>query len=702
MKKDKSMDIFVTGNTSFLSLNNVKKAFPNDTVIICGEDSEDEKLGKVRSFSFGIMNPKSKKLFQAYDFKRVIYISEYLTLEGKAKDEVEILKKLFSRLVHFNIKEFVFLTSSMVLSNDETGTNIILKSEEELCTHYTERYGMVYKQIRCPFLVYRGSKKDYFQRMFDKLEKDEEWKFLSTREERLNLIMPADLTEFMYRLSDSWTDASEQIDLRPKKSITFGELADRIREYYPNAKLNFAEGKPHSKEVYGEDTARIKFNWKAERDPAEYIDDFHDYFKGNLEPAKSLYQRIREKFHINKTVTTIIELIFGAILVELYEHFAGGNSVQFRMIDIRLLYIVVMSTVYGPNIGFVAAVFEIVSLIFAFMSQGITLTLLFYAPTNWVPFILYFAVAAICGYHKQKGEEDIVFLRRENKELRNQNEFLRVMYEEVQEYKNQYKRDLIGSRDGFGRIFDVVKKLSTTEPEKIFAESIPVMEDVLDSKSIALYTINNKNARFARLVVASQSIGDKLNKSIKLDEYKEALDMVEMGEVWFNSDLNTDMPSFIAGINSEEGISVLILIYNAEFRQASNYYMNLIRVLAGLMENFIVKAWDYQKLQLQEIYVTDTMFVKEDYFRKQLEIRKEMVENRLTSIRLFEIDADKRSPYEISSALEKAIRTNDFACITESGKIYVLVSQVDEDSEGIILDRLTKIGLNARVVEEME
>ena len=267
--------------------------------------------------------------------------------------------------------------------------------------------------------------------------------------------------------------------------------------------------------------------------------------------------------------------------------------------------------------------------------------------------------------------------------------------------KNQYKADLIGSRDGFGRIFDVVKRLSTTVPEEIFAESIPVMEDVLNNKAIAIYTINDPNARFARLNVCSEQLGQTLKKSINLDEYSEVLKTLTENDIWFNGNVIEGFPTYVAGIKSEGNVSVLIMIYRVEYMQISTYYSNLIRILAGLMENFILKAWDYQKAVVAETYVEGTGITKTAYFKQQFEIQKEMMDNRLTSFRLIRIQREGRSLEEIDEMFQSKIRNNDIIGIGDDQNIYLLAAQVDSSSEGIVLKRFRDMGLKCDIVHSV-
>ena len=51
----------------------------------------------------------------------------------------------------------------------------------------------------------------------------------------------------------------------------------------------------------------------------------------------------------------------------------------------------------------------------AYEREGVGWTTLFYEPSNWIPFIFYFAVGAICGYVRMKNKENIEFVTDENK-----------------------------------------------------------------------------------------------------------------------------------------------------------------------------------------------------------------------------------------------------------------------------------------------
>ena len=700
------MDTLVVGSNGYFSKESLETAFGTDNIILCGPKLESHKEGNIRWFKKSIMGDDFKTLFFTYGFERVVFVSHFINKDSYEVGEIEQLRNVLSLCRKTKVKQFVYVTSDEALLDVENSDSLIYSSVESICRYYAEQYQISVKIIYSPHLISGHYKDDFWCRIFDALEKGEKVEIRARGDEIADFLSIEDLADFLSRLFDVWGEDEgdngtyETIYLRSGANTTYEEAFSSIKKTYKNADVVFAGSSIKGRLEYGQDVARHFYGWFAQKDAVYEIDEYVKQYRELYRVKKRITEILREKLRINGKIMMILELILGAFLVEVYNYYSGG-SVQFRMIDVRLLFVVLMSLVYGTRIGGITAMLEIVSLLLAYYRQGTNGILLFYDPSNWIPFILLLVTAAVCGYIKQRKDEDIAFISDENKLLKEEKGFVNRLYEEAMEYKNQYKQDLIGSRDGFGRIFDVVQKLSTTVPEEIFAESIPVMEDVLDNRSIAIYTINDKGARFARLSVASEQISSNLKKSINLDDYRPVIDEVSKGEIWFNRDVKEGFPTYVAGIKSDGTLSVLIMIYHVEYIQISTYYTNLIRILSGLMENFIIKAWEYQKAVADKTYVEGTSITQHEYFVQQFNIQKEMADNKLTDFRLFRIMRENRTLTEIDEMLQTKIRNNDIVGLGSDNNIYLLASQVDDSSESIVLKRFQNMGLKCDVVESV-
>lgn len=75
---------------------------------------------------------------------------------------------------------------------------------------------------------------------------------------------------------------------------------------------------------------------------------------------------------------------------------------------------VIIGSIYGLNEGVAAAFLAVCALTVSYIREGINGLTLFYEPSNWLPYILYFVVGAVCGYSQMKNRKDIAFANEEN------------------------------------------------------------------------------------------------------------------------------------------------------------------------------------------------------------------------------------------------------------------------------------------------
>ena len=92
------------------------------------------------------------------------------------------------------------------------------------------------------------------------------------------------------------------------------------------------------------------------------------------------------------------------------------------------MYVVIIGSIYGLNEGVAAAFLAVCALTVSYIREGINGLTLFYEPSNWLPYILYFVVGAVCGYSQMKNRKDIAFANEENALLKDKFLFIRALY----------------------------------------------------------------------------------------------------------------------------------------------------------------------------------------------------------------------------------------------------------------------------------
>lgn len=370
----------------------------------------------------------------------------------------------------------------------------------------------------------------------------------------------------------------------------------------------------------------------------------------------------------------------------------AGNQAQFKMIDLRLVFIVLFGSLYGINYGIAAAALETVSLLAAYEREGVGWTTLFYEPSNWIPFIFYFAVGAICGYVRMKNKENIEFVTDENKLIQEKFLFMRDMYQDSLYDKRTYKKQIMGSRDSFGKIFDITRKLDTVLPQELFIETIHVMEDMLENHAVAVYSLG-KNSEFGRLEIASKEIRSEFPNSIRISKYQAAISELEDGNVWVNCELLPDYPAYMAGIRKNKELVMIVCIKEVRSDQMTLYYMNLFKILCGLVEVALLRALEYQEAAKNMQYVEGTHILKTSYFMERLETFHAMQDEMVASYILLRLEHPGKSKEEADQILQNLIRANDVWGISEEGELYLILSQTDKESLPIVSGRLKKAGI---------
>ena len=94
-------------------------------------------------------------------------------------------------------------------------------------------------------------------------------------------------------------------------------------------------------------------------------------------------------------------------------------------------------------------------------------------------------------------------VRDENGLLRNRLDFLRGLYQDVLDDRRQLRDQIIGRRDSFGKLYAVTRELDEVQPQKLYHTAIRIMQESLDSDSLAIFRVDN-SGQFARLVAADQ------------------------------------------------------------------------------------------------------------------------------------------------------------------------------------------------------
>ena len=693
------MRTLLVGNTGYITNKFVEEAFPESLVMVMGDTSIRKNRKKnlfVRPF---VKNEKElKDIFSTYDFEQIIYFSNYLSFHGETYGEAEMLRKILQLCRGKRNMRIVYLTGPERLYDVPTGKTLLVSEMENLSREYAKLYKTTVKIIRSPYLYSEQYEKDFLNTVFREISAEQKITFQEDESQRMFFLSMQDLAELMYKIFDNWDEKEEILNIADVFDHCFKDLGDKLTELCPHLKVSYARHSIMENMLKDDKIIRYKYGWFPKISILEELPELYEHYqeRNNIKAGRlDIIKHILSKY---KTVVRAVEFAAFFILFELLNGIAG-NQAQFKMIDLRLIFVVLFGSTYGINYGIAAAAAESLSLIRAFEAEGSSWYVLFYEPSNWIPFIFYFAVGAICGYIRMKNKNNVQFIKEENDLLQEKFLFTREMYQEAIEDKNLYKKQILGSKDSFGKIFDITRKLDVIQPQELYIETIRVLEDVLENKTFGLYTLNRENG-YGRLETASAQVQGNYPNSIKLSEYSAAMEELENGNVWANREFLENYPMYMAGIRKNGELVMLICIQQASREQMSLYFLNLFKILSGLVETSLLRALEYQKAVEYRQYVKGTHILKTEYFEERLKVQHDMREQKLASYVLLKVEYSEMSLQKADEILRSKVRENDVWGISESKELYLMLVQTDKEALPNILARLKQAGLVCRQIDE--
>ena len=323
--------------------------------------------------------------------------------------------------------------------------------------------------------------------------------------------------------------------------------------------------------------------------------------------------------------------------------------------------------------------------------------LLFYAPANWLAFIVYFVVGASCGYVQLRNTETARFVQEENKLLCKRLEFTRKLYQDTLEDKRSFRRQILGRRDSFGKIYAVTQQLDMLQPQEICRKTVQIMEDVLENHSLTIYRME-KNQGFARLTAASAGMTPEPAHSLEVEQWLDVIRAIEQEGLWVNRGFLPGRPMYAAGVRQNGSLVVLIGLYTASEEQMTLYYQNLFRILCGLVETALVRAFEYESVVRENWYLPDTCLLRPAVFAEQLATACSLQKDKMARHLLLQVTGTFKNRAEFNDRVRRSIRSTDAAGVGTNNAVYLLMNQTDEENLPLLTRRLDERGLHVTAV----
>lgn len=690
------MEVLVVGNTAYVDDDFCAKAFPGDhvKVVATAEGHRDE------SSPHASWNELLQHLEQAYEFDRVVYLSNFLTPHTDTVGDIELLRSVFRACMGRRVQLLYVAgpagAEGAVDAAGRTGKGIIARAANDLCRHYAAHEGVQAKILRVPFLYTASAALEdpFFAPLFDAcltgsvaLQGSEDAAF--------PLLCAEELAVLVRRIFDSWDASFETLDVADTFHHTSGEVGEALKAMFPGLVVAYGDSAGYALPV--SDIVRVRYGWFQRYDLLRDLSTIQARWDagraGKVNPLRAAIDRIQMHTLPIKCLETGVAWILFEVLDHLF-----SQSAQLNVLDYRLLYVVLIGTLYGLDFGLFAALLASVGLAVSFFTQyGYTFQGLFYEPSNWLPFIAYFVVGAVCGYVQLRNSEAIKVERGQNELVRNRNTFLTQLYHDAIEDKRTYKRQIVGRHDSFGKIFAVTQELDVLNPRDIYRKCCELMGEILENDSVAIYHVSG--GTFARLVAASPVIAEDATRSLSLEQLLPLLGGEGRSNLWVNRKLTPGLPMFGYTIERDGAPAVLIFVRRAAENQMTLYYQNLFRILCGLVESALGRAFDYEAVAQDKRCVDGTCVLKQEAFGQELAAEQALADGKMGSFLLLRVVPGMEPVGELVGAIGSAIRESDAAGLVDGDVLYLLMRQAKACDLPIIRKRLSAKQIAVELVD---
>lgn len=151
------MEVLVVGNTAYVDDDFCAKAFPGDHVkVVAAADAHCDESSPHASWKELLQH-----LEQAYEFDRVVYLSNYLTPHTDTVGDIELLRSVFRACMGRRV-QLLYVAGPASAEGaadaaEQTGKGIIARVANDLCRHYAAREDVQVKILRVPFLYTASS-----------------------------------------------------------------------------------------------------------------------------------------------------------------------------------------------------------------------------------------------------------------------------------------------------------------------------------------------------------------------------------------------------------------------------------------------------------------------------------------------------------------------------------------------------------------
>lgn len=511
-----------------------------------------------------------------------------------------------------------------------------------------------------------------------------------------------DAVELAYKAMTSESPRQSCYHISSMEEISEMELAKLIKEQMGvgislvntsvgEGRRLILDGKPYQEE-YGQ---KIFTNYKeGVQKAAQYIKRHSDAFIKAEDVGGGLAGRAWHNFKvIFGSLLPFIENLICFIPFYILNNQAASSR-YFERLDFLLLYVLLFAVVHGQQQAVVSALLSVLGYFFSQMRgrSGFEV-LLDYNTYVWTAQL--FIVGMVVGYIKDRLRHIEEEKDEEIRYLKDRIQSLTEINDSNVRMKQNFESQLVNQKDSLGKVYEITSSLDKYGPEEVLFYAAQVLGELMNSKDVAVYVVANDS--YARLFSASSPKARRLGNSIEYTAMEEMYGELKERRVYINRTMNEKYPLMASAVYAEDGMQMILMIWGIPWQRMTLAEANRLTIVGTLIQNAVVRARRYLDTLKSSRYKEGTNVLKTEAFTLLVKAFFEARDKGLTECTLLEILTKDQNYDKAAVVLESSIRQTDYLGMLEDGKLYVLLSNTNEENAAGVAERLRKSGYESQV-----
>ena len=715
--------VLITGGYGFIGSHVADRYYKEGYDVFILDDlstgNKENITFKHKSYIVSVDDSKCEEIFRAYHFDVVVHLAAQVSVSKSLinpKRDTEInavgLVNILSLSEKYKAGKFIFASSAAVYGTNE---QLPLQEDERCdpispygmskwlgesyCEKWQELYG--FESVIFRFSNVYGPRQSHageggvISIFLDRAIDGKNLEIYGDGEQTRDFIYVGDVADAIYRAANSSINGVH--NLSTNSEISINDLVGVVKELHGEMEVTYGaakEGDIHRSSLSNEKVVNA-LNWSPKFSMKQGLEQTYKWMKDKKAKQKNDEKAIASPKKFQSFYKRFQPYIENALVFSVITWFTLSNQVSvLNITDFALFYIMIIGVIYGNKQSIIAVCLSTGLLVFKNLLDGRGIISLTYDTSFLFQVALFLCIGLIVGYSIERKNNLLKEHKSKLEEQEARYSFLNDMHSELREVKKELQLRVLNTGDGLGKMHSLLKELDALDSEKIYMNSIDVLQKMMKAKSVSIYKFS-KDKSSLRVVAHSSPLNSPVVLKLEEDFVKQTV----KNHIFINKELLPGAPLMAACISNGEEKVALIMIDDIDFENLSLYHENLFHIMTDLIESALIRALRFEELSSDARFVPEAPVLNRHIFEEILNTKKEAYTKYQMPYVLLEGSTNEESFVQYANEISSELEETDYMGKGKDQQLLVLLSNNTKQAVQQILASLREKGIVLKLVE---